>query len=106
MLTLDWNKRPSVNDLLRTPIVKARIQKFLSATLHVRRAREGGVTGEGAGQGRGEAGQAGHEAGQGATGGGGSGNVIPINSMPFPTTGWSMMLWSTLIIAAVHDSAD
>lgn len=35
MLTLDFNKRPTINDVLATPIVKARIQKFLSATLHV-----------------------------------------------------------------------
>ncbi|GIL80613.1 hypothetical protein Vretifemale_9758, partial [Volvox reticuliferus] len=33
MLTLDWQKRPSINDILATPIMKARIQKFLSATL-------------------------------------------------------------------------
>jgi hypothetical protein len=28
-------KRPSINDILTTPIVKARITKFLSATLQV-----------------------------------------------------------------------
>lgn len=28
-------KRPSINDILATPIVKARITKFLSATLQV-----------------------------------------------------------------------
>ncbi|KAG2486399.1 hypothetical protein HYH03_014976 [Edaphochlamys debaryana] len=33
MLTLDWQKRPSINDILATPLMKARIQKFLSATL-------------------------------------------------------------------------
>ncbi|PNW87779.1 hypothetical protein CHLRE_01g001800v5 [Chlamydomonas reinhardtii] len=33
MLTLDWQKRPSINDILATPVMKARIQKFLSATL-------------------------------------------------------------------------
>lgn len=38
MLTLDFNKRPSINDVLATPIVKARIHKFLSATLHVSNA--------------------------------------------------------------------
>ena len=35
MLTLDWQKRPSINDILATPVMKARIQKFLSATLVV-----------------------------------------------------------------------
>ncbi|GFR44775.1 hypothetical protein Agub_g6107 [Astrephomene gubernaculifera] len=33
MLTLDWQKRPSINDILATPVMKARIQKFLSSTL-------------------------------------------------------------------------
>lgn len=33
MLTLDWNKRPSINEILATPLLKARIQKFLGATL-------------------------------------------------------------------------
>lgn len=36
MLTLDWNKRPSINDLLALPVCKARIEKFLSSTLKVR----------------------------------------------------------------------
>ncbi len=35
MLTLDWNKRPSINEILATPLLKARIQKFLGATLQV-----------------------------------------------------------------------
>ncbi|KAG1653257.1 hypothetical protein FOA52_009202 [Chlamydomonas sp. UWO 241] len=34
MLVIDQSKRASINDLLQTPFVKARIQKFLSATLH------------------------------------------------------------------------
>ncbi|KAF5839493.1 kinase-like domain-containing protein [Dunaliella salina] len=33
IFTLNWEKRPSINDILATPIVKARITKFLSATL-------------------------------------------------------------------------
>lgn len=33
MLTLDAAKRPSINDILATPLIKARISKFLSATL-------------------------------------------------------------------------
>ena len=33
MLTIDCNKRPSINDLLSTPVMKARIQRFLSSTL-------------------------------------------------------------------------
>ncbi len=34
MLTLNTDKRPSINDILATPVMKARITKFLSATLH------------------------------------------------------------------------
>ncbi|KAJ9525273.1 hypothetical protein QJQ45_020808 [Haematococcus lacustris] len=34
MLTVNWEKRPSVNDILAAPLMKARISKFLSATLH------------------------------------------------------------------------
>ena len=36
MLTLDWQKRPGINDILATPIMKQRISKWLSHSLHVR----------------------------------------------------------------------
>jgi len=36
IFTLNWEKRPSINDILSTPVVKARITKFLSRTLQVR----------------------------------------------------------------------
>ena len=35
IFTLNWEKRPSINEILATPIVKARITKFLSATIRV-----------------------------------------------------------------------
>jgi serine/threonine protein kinase len=35
MLTLSWEKRPSINDILALPVMKQRITKFLSATLQV-----------------------------------------------------------------------
>jgi serine/threonine protein kinase len=46
MLTLDFNKRPSINEVLAAPVVKARIAKFLSATLHVGVPGPGGGSGE------------------------------------------------------------
>ena len=33
MLQVDPRRRPSVNDLLKTPVIKERIEKFLSATV-------------------------------------------------------------------------
>ena len=36
MLTLDVNKRPSINQLLAMPVLKQRITAFLSRTLEVR----------------------------------------------------------------------
>lgn len=33
MLTLDATRRPNINEILQTPFVKARISKFLNATL-------------------------------------------------------------------------
>lgn len=45
MLTLDWNKRPSINEILATPLLKARIQKFLGATLQVLQTPFWGVEG-------------------------------------------------------------
>lgn len=44
MLTLDFNKRPSINDVLAAPVVKARIAKFLSATLHVSEGAAGAAS--------------------------------------------------------------
>lgn len=44
IFTLNWEKRPSINDILATPVVKARITKFLSATLHVSGALGAGGT--------------------------------------------------------------
>lgn len=72
MLTLDWQKRPSINDVLAAPVMKARIQRFLSATLHVsavmlvllHRVAGFDVSGEKAGCFR----QAGIQAGQGRDG--------------------------------------
>lgn len=58
MLTLDANRRPSINDVLAAPLMKQRISKWLSATVHVReetgaegRQRRGGTAGGWGGEG-------------------------------------------------------